>query len=328
MTNISIRSARSWTEVGRTAAGAGRAFDGRNAAGSFFRGRTVDAPALPLENTLVLFVDDDLAGALQIYERRLELAGVPLPAGAIGNVFTLPAYRGEGHGRRLLDAAREFLAEKGYPVSLLRTSIHEFYGGAGWQVCPSPVHVVVDPPGLDATAGEWTDFDPDVDLDTLAAVYREGTDREGRFRRPRSLWDGWTFDPRTEVLDPEQVDLYLHEGRCVGYLVSQPKNGATECLEVAYRGPSGMAGEFYAACWNELVADEPAEINWRPSLPEDLHAGLEAAGVEIERTANERCMVGVHDERPLARLVDVTTTAGLVDRLRGSDWYWSEVDAF
>lgn len=328
MTDISIRSARSWGEVGRTAAGAGRAFEGRNAAGSFFRARTVDAPALPLENTLMQFVDGDLAGALQIYERTIALGGVPCPVGAIGNVFTLPAYRGEGLGRRLLDAACEFLAAQGYPASVLRTSLHEFYSGAGWRVCPSPIHVVVDPPRLDGKAGEWTDFDPAADLDVLATIYRDGTDREGRFLRPRALWEGWTFDPETEILDPGQVDLYRHEGRVVGYLVSQTTNGTTECLEVAYRGPGEMLGTFSAACWNKLAGEDPAEINWRPSLPDELRAGLEAAGAEIEPTADELCMVQVHDERPLAQLVGVTTTAGLVEHLWGSDWYWSAVDAF
>jgi GNAT superfamily N-acetyltransferase len=326
MPEVTVRSAQSWEEVRRTAAGAGRAFDGRSAAGPFFRARTVDAPALPLENTLLLFVEGDLAGGLQVYERSAVLGGAPLTVGAIGNVFTLPAYRGEGHGSRLLEATREFLAEKGYPLSLLLTGIHEFYEGAGWRVCPSPVQVVADPPSLDANpAGEWRGFDPAADLDGVAATYREGCDREGRLLRPRSLWEGWVVDPETAVLDPGQVRRYVRDGRTVGYLVREDGEERTGCVEIGYRGENAAA--FRAACWNELAA-EAAAVEWHPPMPESLGAEIAGAGAEVRETPDDHCMVQVHDARALATVAGVETTAALVAHLGESDWYWSGVDAF
>lgn len=331
--DVTVRSARNWDEVRRTAVGAGRAFDGRRPEGRFFHERVVGAPALPMENTLLLFVDGDLASSLQVYERSAVVGGAPVTAGAIGNVFTLPEHRGEGRGTRLLEFAREFLAEKGYPFSMLLSGLDEFYGGAGWRACPSTVGVVDDPPTLasdgggDGGAGEWRAFDPDEDLDAVLATYREGVDREGRFIRPRSLWEGWTFAPEKEVVDPERVRLRVRDGRVTGYLVRRDREGVVHCQETAFRGPADERAAFDAACWNELAASAD-RVAWHPPLPAGLRDDVAAAGGEVTETTDDHCMVQVHDARALDALAGVTTTAGLVEHLRDSDWYWSGVDAF
>lgn len=89
-----IRSATDWDEVAQTAVCASRAFPDETAA--LFHSRTSNAPSLPLENTLLLLLDGEITSSLQIYERRIQFGNRLALAGAIGNVLTLPEYRGKG----------------------------------------------------------------------------------------------------------------------------------------------------------------------------------------------------------------------------------------
>lgn len=324
---VTVRSARHWDEVRRTAVGAERAFDDRRPEGIFFHDRIVRAPALPLENTLCLFVDGRLAGALQVYERSVVVGGVPLTAAAIGNVFTLPEYRGEGYGARLLEATRAFLTEQGYPFSVLLSGHDGFYEGSGWRVCPSTVTTVADASAVPgAPSGTWRSFDPETDLDAVAEIYRDWVAHEGHFLRPRSLWEQWTFAPEKAVLDPDAVRVRVRDGRPVGYLVAREEDGRTDCLEVAFRAGTDRQA-FAAACWNEL-ADADARIGWHPPLPDSLRTALADDGASVSEITTDHCMMQVHDSRALDALVNVETTEQFVEHLADSDWYWSAVDAF
>lgn len=329
MTDVTIRSARDWTDARRTAIGAGRAFPDRRPEDGFFQARVEEAPALPLENSLLLTVDGELAGGLQVYERSVVLGGAPVTAAAIGNVFTVPEYRGEGYGARLLEGTRAFLAEKGYPFSMLLTGHRGFYEDVGWQPCPSPVSVVADaaPLKLDDGRGEWRAFDPDADLDAFLDVYRAGVDREGRFLRPRALLEGWTFASAKRVLDPGSVRLRVRDGDVVGYLVRRSDDeGVLRCLE-AVPGESTDADAFAVACWNALASDAD-RVAWHGGLPEGLRAPVRSAGGSVHEETDDHCFVQVHDERVIEALLGVATTDGLVEHLAGSDWYWTDVDAF
>lgn len=120
----------------RTAVAAGRTFSGRKPKGLFFPSRTVSAPSLPLENTFVLYEGGTLVSALQAYERRMTVDGIPVPVAVLGNVFTVPERQGEGHGSRLLDHVQEQLSERGYAASVLLTETPSLYERHRWETLP------------------------------------------------------------------------------------------------------------------------------------------------------------------------------------------------
>ena len=67
---------------------------------------------------------------------RLEHAGGTYEAYGLGNVFTFPSFRGEGHGGRVVRAATEYLREGGeadVAALFCEPGLRGFYSGAGWE---------------------------------------------------------------------------------------------------------------------------------------------------------------------------------------------------
>ena len=81
------------------------------------------------------FIDDELAGGIQLVPRDLRLAGtVDLPSMGLGNVFCYPANRGQGVMSALLERCIADMRELGIAICLLggdRTR----YGHFGWEHC-------------------------------------------------------------------------------------------------------------------------------------------------------------------------------------------------
>ena len=314
-----IGSATDWDEVERTAACAGRAFPDESA--EFFRRRTLNAPSLPLENTLMLRLDGEIASSLQIYERRLWLGGRLVTAGAIGNVLTLPEFRGEGHAGRLLDAAVEFMCEKGYALSLL-IGDPGFYSRLGWEPLPDERHVVADPARVSGSGGRWVAFDPERDLDRLVGIRRAETGGiAGSLSRPAYLWRGWTL---AHLVETDDVRLYEVDGEVRGYLVRGERDGAAICREIGWDGAAEDRSGFLAACWNAL-ADGADRIRWDPPLPGFVDG---AETTSLEATTGEAPMVRIHEAVAGADGEVPGSTAAFVEHLDGTDWHLSDLDKF
>ena len=81
------------------------------------------------------FIDDELAGGIQLVPRDLRIAGtVDLPSMGLGNVFCYPANRGQGVMSALLKRCIADMRELGIAICLLggdRTR----YGHFGWEHC-------------------------------------------------------------------------------------------------------------------------------------------------------------------------------------------------
>lgn len=326
MTDPELRPARTWDEVEETAEGAGRAFADESAA--FFRRRTLAAPSLPLENTLLALVDGELVSSLQLYERRVFLGGVPAPVGAVGNVMTLPEHQGEGYASALLDYAGEFAASKGYPLTVL-VGDPGFYSRLGYEALPDESRVFADPAPLsDGGNGEWRAFDAARDLDAVASIHREEARRvDGAFDRNPALWRQWVL---AELVDPADLAVYREDGDIAGYLAQTRAGEGVVCLEVGYGG-ADRAG-FLADCWNRVVAETDGQVRWDPPL-----AGLEDALRDAGHRPRAETMLDRTGERPMVRAVDgalsarsggaLTSTADAVERF-GPDWRLSALDKF
>lgn len=323
---VEIRSASDWDEVEETAARAGRAFPGETF--ELFRRRTMDAPSLPLENTLLLLVDGEIASSLQIYQRQCFLGGRLEHVGAIGNVMTIPEYRGEGHASTLLRSAVSFLIERGVPVSFL-IGDPEFYSRLGWRRLPSTKRVATDPPTLpsrsDADA-TWIPFNEDR-LSELVDLYRRSFgQRDGTFARPSALWNGWIFH---ELVDRDDVLIYEEGGEVRGYLAYSVTEGAAVCHETGYLGADEE--RFRVDCWNALSEREQGRIVWEPPLGV-LSDSLNDAGV----SRSEETMLEATGEAPMVRLHDgcsldggrVDSTGELASRVARPDWFWSTLNKF
>ncbi|WP_437873538.1 hypothetical protein [Sorangium sp. So ce363] len=59
----------------------------------------------------------------------------------LGNVFTFPPYRGEGHGRQVVEMATRFLQDSDADVAALfcNPSLERFYAGCGWEAPPGAI---------------------------------------------------------------------------------------------------------------------------------------------------------------------------------------------
>ena len=61
---------------------------------------------------LCVWEGSDLAAALEIVERTIQVGGQPLHVGGVGGVMSAPAYRGRGCAKTALRVAAGFLFER------------------------------------------------------------------------------------------------------------------------------------------------------------------------------------------------------------------------
>lgn len=327
---ITVRPALDWEEVYRGAIGAGKAFSGRSVDEPFFFDRTVNAPTLPLENTHLVLIDDEIVGQLQIYERQIFLNGRVTWTGAIGNVYTLPKYQKQGFGRQLLDFSEAFMSDNGYSFSILLTEsgLQEFYGQAGWQslryakynVRPEPANRTATDKFTEFTLGEHLDRVSDIHRSTYAAV-------DGAVSRSKHYWKEWILNPEYEIItDTDQVVLYLEDGTVEGYLVWEEEDDGVSCLELGFDGEQER--NFLIACWEFLAAKaDGGAVVWYPQIPDLL---VDEFDPDVEETHIAGTMVQLHNAKEVSQLVDepIRTTDDLVTHLSNGGFYWSPLDAF
>ncbi|MEV6318923.1 GNAT family N-acetyltransferase [Streptomyces sp. NPDC051776] len=106
-------------------------------------------PALNPRTMLLVDRDSDGAGggegtvlaALDILSKEIVHAGRRYAAAGLSTVATRGSHRGRGHGRRLVSAAREEMADGKTDVGLFTCArpLQAFYESAGWQVLPGTV---------------------------------------------------------------------------------------------------------------------------------------------------------------------------------------------
>ncbi len=131
----------------------------------------------PSEWMLCVWEGSDLAAALEIVERTIQVGGQPLHVGGVGGVMSAPAYRGRGCAKLALRVAAGFLFEQmAVEAGLLICDEHliPFYGSVGWQVAPGPMQY--SQPGGRTLIFELDHDGPDACRAALAA----GADRPER----------------------------------------------------------------------------------------------------------------------------------------------------
>jgi len=326
---ITVRHARRWEEVHESIRGAERAFPRRSPDDQFFEKRVLEAPSLPLHNTMLLYNDGRLASSLQMYERVLEFGGHPVWTAALGNVHTVPEHQGLGFGSRLLSATRETIADRGYAISILKTGKTGFYADHGWEPVGQVRLRCVDPRPIDVDSqGRWLPFRSDDHLEAVRQLYTEETRGvDGRVRRPASYWTDWILCPDKETHSEDDLLVFEEDGEIAGYLVWQQVEGAVTVQEFVYCGSDRFAA--VGTAWNRLLQETDGPLRWDP--PTQILRAEVGDDVEIESDYSPHLMLQLHDEQHLSQLIgqSISTTEDLITHLTDDDrWYWSTVDQF
>lgn len=326
---VEIRPARDWEEVYTGAVGAGRTFSGRRPEDPFFRNYSVRAPLLQRDNVLFLLVGGKIVSQFVVYDRQVVINGRRTRLGAVTSVYTLPEYQGNGYASRLTEYAAEYIADKGYPLSLLHTGSgkQRVYDANGW-VEFDRTNAVFEAPAPAATESD-TRFlaydDGEAGIDRLDHLFEEeyrGID--GMSYRSETYWREWVLDTDRIIDDRDQVRLYPGDGSTQGYLVWAENDGTASCLELAYAGDDRQS--FLRDCWNFLASRGTAEIVWHPPLEDAL---LGAVGREPRQDPIEGTMLQLHDPDLVATLAEaeIATTDDLLAYLL-PDLFVSPLDKF
>ena len=97
---------------------------------------------------IMVLVDAKLASNVDIFVRMGTVAGQTFRMGGIGNVMTLPDYRGRGYASQAMDKARTFMSQVlklEFAVLICEEHLIPFYESLGWQCVNAPVYF--DQPG-------------------------------------------------------------------------------------------------------------------------------------------------------------------------------------
>lgn len=143
----------------------------------FFRRYIELDPAFEGRNVWVAEQAGELVSCVQIFPRRVRIAGRVLPMGGIGSVFTRPEHRRRGVAGALLEQVIGAMRERGMVLSYLLAERLRWYGQYGyrpWSRGWRTLHW----PGIDGSAArEVRRYDPAADageLERLWSVYAEG----------------------------------------------------------------------------------------------------------------------------------------------------------
>ncbi|GAA1362721.1 GNAT family N-acetyltransferase [Catellatospora chokoriensis] len=100
-------------------------------------------PALDPMAMLLLDDGDTVLASLDVLSKAITHGGRVYRARGLSRVVTDAAYRGRGHGRRLVAQAREEIRGSGADLGLFTCDrdLRGFYESAGWQLVPGAVLV-------------------------------------------------------------------------------------------------------------------------------------------------------------------------------------------
>ncbi|MGH7813219.1 MAG: GNAT family N-acetyltransferase [Candidatus Binataceae bacterium] len=139
----------------------------------FFARYNHNDPGFRDELCLVARAGGRLVSTVQIFGRRVNLAGAAVPIGGIGSVFTREDSRHSGAASALMRLAVETMTNAGFELSLLFAERLTFYHQFGWREVERKFSMIAGPDKLAAPVEFTIDaFDPARDLAAVAAIHR------------------------------------------------------------------------------------------------------------------------------------------------------------
>ncbi len=280
----------------------------------FFRRYLDDDPTFRDENVWVAERDGRLLSCVQIFPRRLLVAGRAVATGGIGSVYTRPEERAGGVASELLERAARAMRERGMPLSLLFASRFGFYGRLGWESWPgSRALLRVADGAADRSRDEKIErrpFDEKRDLAKLRRIHETYAEsRRGTAVRDDALWQAVL---RNGGNPGEEFVVAVRDGVPVAYARATVFSGFLVLTELG-RDPDAAAE--LAALVRDLLTPrtpDPLALPARPSpalraigaapplLDAALADALRARGVVESSVPDLNAMLRVLDAPALA----------------------------
>jgi hypothetical protein len=280
----------------------------------FFRRYVERDPTFADENVWVAAEGGALVSCVQIFPRRLRIAGAAVEAGGIGSVFTAPAARRRRVAGQVFARTMEAMRERRFAIGLLFGG-ESFYAGNGWRNWGVPAGVlqrsgapdVPLPPGV-AMSG----FARDRDLAAVRALHADYTDAlSGTVVRDDALWQAslaCAGNPDEEFL------VARAHGELVAYARATLLYGFVNVMELACRpGFEGVLAALVARIQTPRADDPWAPRAGRASdalrslaitvplhFAPDLGAALAARGIAWREAGDTKTMLVCFDAARLA----------------------------
>jgi predicted N-acetyltransferase YhbS len=115
----------------------------------------------------------ELVSTVQIFDRRINLRGQPVPMGGIGSVFTREDYRHKRVASALMRLGVETIKREGFELSLLFAERLTFYNQFGWREVERKFTALPQAAAIrTSTAYEIAAFEPERDLAQVASIHK------------------------------------------------------------------------------------------------------------------------------------------------------------
>ena len=243
-----------------------------------------------LPQTRVVVVNDTVVSTLRVWERRMRVGASLVTMGGIGGVCTHPNYRGVGYASALMRDTIDYLQLTGCDLGVLFTIIPEaFYRRLGWTALPLHSFTVkcnVAKSVADLSAWQITDFNPETDLDAVAALYDlANAQQSGTIARTRAYWD--MAPSRIRGVLPTVVAR--QNGHIGGYLNYEIDEKFVEVREVGYvpDDPSVLdvlVSHFFQVCEAQGVEEISGRFPSQHPFAERLIATCDNSVTQTEYT--------------------------------------------
>jgi predicted acetyltransferase len=253
---------------------------------AFFQERLDFDPSYSEETTWLAKVNEKIVAAVQIFPYYTSLDGLRLKVGGIGNVATLPEYRGRSLTQLILQRQSEWMARNGYDLSLLFTGINQFYEKVGWETVPHTSYTLDAQKGLKVVQTilglepSYTvkPYEP-IFLDQIKEVHESFiTSYFGPTIRTPDYWTGqlkWLNE------EPGEFLVALDKDQAVAYLRVKKRDATIEITEGCYKAEHESA---LFSLVEEVLIKEPDCKRLRGAVPRNhalysffVEAGAEAA---------------------------------------------------
>ncbi len=273
----------------------------------WIRARLELDPSSSRENSLAALVDGKVVSHLRILPREMRVGRSMVSVAGVADVATIPAERGHGHVRALLEAALPRMASAGFGISMVFSDETEPFGSLGWNPLPVTTYVA------DVIAGRSGASDPGIrplkpedDLIWVAALHGEyGSGYAGPFVRSLGWWSGnvtWMLER------PESSVVLEREGRIVGYgrarYFETPDGvGPEDDYSISDLAAEEADGEADLLTWFVKDAGERGfqSISGQAPVPGRAKEMFEKIGIRSRSRDDNRMMLRIIDLRALLK---------------------------
>ena len=222
----------------------------------YFERHVLRDPTLSPADTLVAVRDGRIVSTVQIFPRVMMIAGKPIPFGGIGNVGTDPSERKGGQASALMIQAVALMGSRGYPFSMLTTTINAYYERFGYKTVERDA-VTIDVNGMKVQP-DVTPVNMPREMQEIMALYQEyNADATGPLIRDLSYWNA------QREFCGEEVDKFLvirRKGELAGYIRNGIIKGVRYVLEYAARGDVPEIVERLLISVSALTGGKPMKL--------------------------------------------------------------------